>query len=253
MKVENLRSLIKESIQEYISEVEESGNIAAQEAKVRACDEAIANRMKKINMEGLDEAYHDMMSEEKMKELKAEVKALENYKKKATKILEKLLEKKENKGKPKVKKDEEDVVTDAVTEEAPIDETDIRAEMELEETAINESFLKMQKLAGVITEAQYNKLLSEAIKTTTNSPEVNELFGFGGGTKFKDGAIVYIKKGNRSSEEFETVPRKINFGINKPQKIQGKFSYFVTAPKQTDGNFYNSGGLWVAEENIKLA
>lgn len=157
MKIENLRSLIKESIQEYISEVEESGNIAAQEAKVRACDEAIANRMKKINMEGLDEAYHDMMSEEKMKELKSEVKALENYKKKATKILEKLLEKKENKGKPKAKKEEEDVVTDAVTEDAPIDETDVRAEMELEETAINESFLKMQKLAGVITEAQYNQ------------------------------------------------------------------------------------------------
>ena len=163
MKIENLRSLIKESIQEYISEVEESGNIAAQEAKVHACEEAIANRMKKINMEGLDEAYFDMMSEEKMKELKAEVKALENYKKKATKILEKLLEKKENKGKPKAKKEEEDVVTDAVTEDTPIDETDVRAEMELEEAKkkekkkeedekemMNESFIRMQKIAGLI-------------------------------------------------------------------------------------------------------
>lgn len=162
MKIENLRSLIKESIQEYISEVEESGNIAAQEAKVRACDDAIANRMKKINMEGLSEEFHSMISEEKMKELKAEVKALENYKKKATKILEKLLEKKENKGKPKAKKEEEDVVTDAVTEEAPIDETDIRAEMELEEAKkkdkkkedekemMNESFIRMQKIAGLI-------------------------------------------------------------------------------------------------------
>jgi hypothetical protein len=160
MKIENLRSLIKESIQEYISEVEESGNIAAQQAKVNACDEAIANRMKKINMEGLDEAYFDMMSEEKMKELKAEVKALENYKKKATKILEKLLEKKENKGKPKAKKEEEEVVTDAVTEDVPVDKTDVLANMSeesAEETAINESFLKMQKLAGVITEAQYNE------------------------------------------------------------------------------------------------
>ena len=163
MKVENLRSLIKESIQEYISEVEESGNIAAQEAKVRACDDAIANRMKKINMEGLSEEFHSMISEEKMKELKAEVKALENYKKKATKVLEKLLEKKSKKSEPKAKKEEEDVVTDAVTEDAPIDETDVRAEMELEEAKkkdkkkeedekemMNESFIRMQKIAGII-------------------------------------------------------------------------------------------------------
>ena len=159
MKIENLRSLIKESIQEYISEVEESGNIAAQEAKVHACDDAIATRMKKINMEGLSEEFQSMISEDKMKELKAEVKALENYKKKATKILEKLLEKKENKGKPKAKKEEE-VVTDAVTEDVPVDETDVLANMSeepAEETAINESFIRMQKLAGVITESEYNE------------------------------------------------------------------------------------------------
>ena len=74
------------------------------------------------------------------------------------KIAEKKAAKKAKKSAPK---EEEDVVTDAVTEEAPIDETDIMAEMGTEEvaeeTAINESFLKMQKLAGVITESEYNQ------------------------------------------------------------------------------------------------
>ena len=65
----SLRQLIKESIQEYIREVESSGNIAAQEAKIRACEEAIALREKKANMEGLDEAYHDMLDKNKIGEL----------------------------------------------------------------------------------------------------------------------------------------------------------------------------------------
>jgi hypothetical protein len=90
MKNIQLRQLIKESIQEYIREVEASGNIAAQEAKIRACDEAIALREKKANMDGLDEAYHDMMDGTKINELKKEIKELQKYKSKAEKVLDKM-------------------------------------------------------------------------------------------------------------------------------------------------------------------
>ena len=168
-QVEKLRTLIRESINEYIREVEESGNIAAQEAKITSCEEAIAVRKKKINMEGLDESFHDLISEEKLKELKNEIKALESYQKKATKLLEKMKAKKAGKGSGK-KEEEEEVVTDSMTEDAPIDEMDIANEMNIEEAKkknkkeedkedkkdkkdkeeINESFLKMQKLAGII-------------------------------------------------------------------------------------------------------
>ena len=194
-QVEKLRTLIRESINEYIREVEDQGNIAAQEAKVSACDQAIALREKKINMEGLDESFHDMISEEKLKELKNEIKALENYKKKATRSLEKMKAKK-NKGSEK--KEEEEVVTDSMTEDAPIDEMDIANEMNIEEAKkkdkkeedkkdkkdkkdkeeINESFLKMQKLAGVITEGQYRKLIENEDYTPPAYEAINDLMDY---------------------------------------------------------------------------
>ena len=155
MNSTSLRQIIKESIQEYIREVETSGNVAAQEAKIRACDEAIALREKKLNMEGLDEAYHDMLDKGKMAELKSEIKALTKSLEKYKKQLAKLEKVDEVKDDVVTDSEVEEVATDeTMTEEAPIDETDVMAEMDVEETAINESFLKMQKLAGVITETQ---------------------------------------------------------------------------------------------------
>ena len=157
----SLRQLIKESIQEYIREVETSGNVAAQEAKIRACDEAIALREKKLNMEGLDEAYHDMIDEAKKKNLEKEIKELQKYKKKAEKILEKM------KSKAGKEDEKENVEEEGVIDEVAIDEMDPEAGPQLEEAKkkkkkeekelMNESFLYMQKLAGVITEAEYKQ------------------------------------------------------------------------------------------------
>jgi hypothetical protein len=165
MKVENLRSLIRESINEYIREIDNAGNKAALEAKIAATEGAIEKREKMAAMEGIDEAYHDMLDKGKMKEIGGEVKAL----KKSLDKLKKQLDKLNSKSEPKT-----EVVADAMTEETPIEEIDITSETELEEArsrkgkdikkavkkdeeVLNESFLKMQKLAGVITENQYNE------------------------------------------------------------------------------------------------
>jgi hypothetical protein len=145
MNTEKLRSIIKESIQEYIKEIDSAGTTAMYEAKMKACDEAIEKRMKKIEMAESLEEMQGMFDESKMKDLKTEIKALEKQKAKYGKMLEKL-----NKGK--------EVVTEEPMEEAPVDEADITAEMDTtneeekmeEEISINESFLKMQKLAGLI-------------------------------------------------------------------------------------------------------
>jgi hypothetical protein len=213
MKVENLRSLIRESINEYIREIDNAGNKAALEAKMTATQEAIDLRKKKMSMEGLDEAYHDMLDKGKVKELSGEVKALE----KSLTKLKKQLDKLNSKSEPKTEvKDEvidevdkynpennwndaevDDPFNAGQTDHQPMDEarfekgTDIGKKgkgfakvakaagkeygseeagkrvagavlkkvlnKEAEETTINESFLKMQKLAGVITEAQYNQ------------------------------------------------------------------------------------------------
>lgn len=206
MKVENLRSLIRESINEYIREIDNAGNKAALEAKMTATQSAIDLRKKKMNMEGLDEAYHDMLDKGKVKELSGEVKALE----KSLTKLKKQLDKLNSKSEPKTEvKDEvidevdkynpEDSWNDAEvndpfnagqTKHQPMDEarfekgTDIGKKgkgfakiakaagkeygseeagkrvagsilkkvlnKEGEEDTINESFLKMQKIAGII-------------------------------------------------------------------------------------------------------
>jgi hypothetical protein len=141
MQVEKLRSLIRESINEYIREIDYKGDGAMLEAKKQACEEAIAIREKKVNMDGLDENYRDMVSEEKIKELKKEIAELQKYKKK----LERLQEKHAGKGKKK------EVTTDTKTdEEAPVDESDVTAEMNMGEEPLNESFIRMQKIAGII-------------------------------------------------------------------------------------------------------
>jgi hypothetical protein len=157
-KTEKLRSIIKESIQDYIKEIDSAGTTAMYEAKMKACDEAIEKRKKKIEMAESLEEMQGMFDESKMKDLKTEIKALEKQKAKYGKMLEKL-----NKGK--------EVVTEEPMEEAPVDEADITAEMtddtmtegkkkkdkKDKKEMMNESFLKMQKLAGIITEAQYRE------------------------------------------------------------------------------------------------
>jgi hypothetical protein len=158
-----LRQLIKESIQEYIREVEASGNIAAQEAKIRACEEAIALREKKANMEGLDEAYHDMMDSTKINELKKEIKELQKYKAKAEKVLDKMKTKAE--GKMSAKSTEDEGMMDEVIDEVTIDPP---AGAQLEEDSLNEEqVLHMQKLAGIISETEYKAKVEEAKKKMT--------------------------------------------------------------------------------------
>jgi hypothetical protein len=190
-----LRQLIRESITEYIREIDEAGNMAALEAKMSKTQEAIDKRKKMAAMEGIDEAYHEMLDKGKMKEITSEIKVLEKSLTKYEKMLEKLKSKADKT--PKVEEEKE------IVDEVAVD-LDENEEMEYEgmekeeerfdadgtpneegmydaegnrvsfadidkvdyEMNMNESFLHMQKLAGVITEAQYKakrKALNEEI------------------------------------------------------------------------------------------
>jgi len=156
MKLENLRSLIRESIKDYISEIDEAAEIAGNEARINKTLEAIEARKAKLN--NLEESdLRELMDDTKIKELHNEIKELEKAEKKFRTLAEKRAAKKAKKSAPK----EEDVVTDTEIDESPVGAEDVMAEMDLTdeptEDAINESFLKMQKLAGVITESQYNE------------------------------------------------------------------------------------------------
>jgi hypothetical protein len=150
MKIENLRSLIRESVQEYIKEIDQAANEAAMDARITKCEEAINMRESKLEKLRTLEEVSDVLDEAKVKNIEKEINELKKAKAKFEKQKEKML----NKGKKK------EVVADTETE-AAVEEADVTAEMDMgddvKEEAINESFLKMQKLAGVITESEYNQ------------------------------------------------------------------------------------------------
>jgi hypothetical protein len=141
MQIEKLRSLIRESINEYIREIDDQGTGAMFEAKRQACEAAIEKREAKLRSIDENEELKEMVDNTKLKEIQKEINELKKYHKK----LENLQKKHANKGNKK-----KEVTTDAVTEEAPIDESDVTAEMDMGEEPLNESFIRMQRIAGII-------------------------------------------------------------------------------------------------------
>tara|TARA_R110000868_G_scaffold199836_1_gene446925 strand:+ start:239 stop:793 length:555 start_codon:yes stop_codon:yes gene_type:complete len=179
MKINKLRSIIKEALDTYnLKEIEAAAENAAMEAKLEAYDKAIQQCEAKIHSAENIEEIKDLMDEGKINELKKHLKNLQKSKEKLEKV-----KAKKNKGK--------EVVTDEPAEESAVEEVDNwnaeevddpwnagqtkhqpmdEADLSDEEKeklrkkaeqnpslALPESFLKMQKLAGVITEAQYNE------------------------------------------------------------------------------------------------
>ena len=159
MKSTELRQLIRESINEYIREIDEAGTKAGLQAKIEATEGAISKREKMANMEGIDEAYHEMLDKGKMKEIGNEVKAL----KKSLDKLKKQLDKLNSKGTKTEKAEDKEIV-----DEVEIDETFPESGAQLEEEDMDEmdiyESLHMQKLAGIISETEYNVRVEEAKK-----------------------------------------------------------------------------------------
>jgi len=143
MKPSELRQIIKESIQDYVKEIEQSGNRAALEAKIAKIGEAIELREKKINMDGLDEEMKDMINPKKVKELKKEVSALQKSLTKYKATLDKMDGKTAD-----VETEVETEVTDEVIDEVKIeDETNESHEAPAEHDTTDENFNRMNELA----------------------------------------------------------------------------------------------------------
>ena len=144
MQVEKLRSLIRESINEYIKEIDIAAEGAAMEARITKCEEAIVERENRLG--SIEESDHkDLIDGSKIKDIENEIKVLKKAKAKFEKQREKMQAKKDKKANPEKK----------VTTDAPVKEGDVAAEMnmgeeEMKEEALNESFIRMQKIAGII-------------------------------------------------------------------------------------------------------
>ena len=182
--MKTLKQLITESVNEYLREIEEAGNNDAILKKIERCEEAIAVRERKINKEGIEEAMHDMIDPKKIKELQKEVKVIEKTLKKYQKQLEKLKSKNKHVGAedtedsteepeeiideneefvpsgkveliPRLPRDYEDEEEGDREIKDDDDENLVDPKKEIPNESLNESFLYMQKLAGLITEGQY--------------------------------------------------------------------------------------------------
>jgi len=211
MENSTLRQIIRESIQSYIREIDEAGNVAALEAKMAKTKEAIEERKSKMAMEGLDEAYHEMLDKGKVKEIEKEIKHLE----KSLAKYEKQLEKMKNKGKKKTEEPKSEETKEMVDEMTSEVEEGMTDENYMEEE-ISESFLHMQKLAGVITEAQYNQ--KKTITENVDSPEAieSEIDAYTKNNKIKD--LKIMLKRYAEMENFEVLRVALNIikekGIN---------------------------------------
>ena len=190
MEINRLRSIIRESISNNLKEIEDVAENAAMEAKLNAYTEAIEKVNKKIEMAESLEEMKELVDPTKLNELKKHLKTLEKSKEKLEKV-----KTKKNKGK--------EVVTDEPMDESYVEEMDmdknaIVPEMDYtmeEEEAINELFLKMQKLAGVITETQYNQKKSLIKENKTLSSEEQETLDFIlGGENLEEGVSQILDK-----------------------------------------------------------
>lgn len=167
MQIEKLRSLIREAVDNQLKEIEAVAEAAAMEARLAEYGKAIETCEAKINAAESLEEVKDLVDENKVNELKKKLKSLTKAKEK----LEKAKAKK-NKGKEVTTDAETDKMDEASDkmDETYVEETYIMDEMDMKDEALNESFLKMQKLAGVITEAQFNEKLNVNEQTPPPSP-----------------------------------------------------------------------------------
>jgi len=171
--MKDLKQLIRESINEYINGINEAGDMAAYTAKMEATQEAIDERKKMISMEGIDEIYHKMFDKNKMKELSSEIKALE----KSLTKLQKQKEKLTSKGKKAEETPEEIIDEISLGGNDNEDEGKSMDKAQYDLDPMNESFLYMQKLAGIISEREYNEKIEaveEAKKMTTAQKDKKE-------------------------------------------------------------------------------
>jgi len=245
MQIERLRSLIRESIQEHIKEIETVAEAAAMEARLAEYDKAIKMCEDKIAAAENLEEIRDLVDDGKINELKKKLKTLTKTKEK----LEKQKAKK-NKGGKEVttdaETDKEEMVDETYVEEteenvdeaekqtfsvnnlephekhrpfkklrreepgtnriAPSNQTDNEEDepynqgktknQPMDETMVNESFLKMQKLAGVITETQYNQKKKALVENQVDEAGIiNKVKGALGFKDYsKDPGVIYAKK-----------------------------------------------------------
>jgi len=261
MEINKLRSIIKEAVKEvHLKEIEAVAENAAMEARLAEYDKAIKACEDKIaTAENLEE-IQEFIDENKINEVRKRLKNLKKEKEKIEKA-----KARRNKGK--------ELVTDEPTEDADVKEGpggtnynmgDDAANVNYEEggdpdfyvdETINESFLKMQKLAGVITEAQYNqkKRLVENQEELTPEEVAKDIADNTDQLKSnsKLNAIAdKIANDPKAVEELNKIMSKFNISLNEgdvdvnPQDVKKLALVFAKKAETLNEGFDYGGAFW---------
>ena len=161
----------KNPLAKKMKEIENQGRKAALETKLAAIDEMIEETQGRLTRIDEDNEFRDMMDKNAVKEVRKQLKELERAKAKLQKEYGKMknaMPKNYDEDDKKVMDEdipvEEDAI-DNVVDEVELEEDDLRFEglngvHDLKPmTTMNESTLRMQKLAGLITESELKKKL----------------------------------------------------------------------------------------------
>jgi len=175
----------KKSYMMELAEIDAQSAIVAMEAKINKLEEMAVAKEQRLSMVSEDENLSELISKSAVKEMQKEIKEIRKMQEK----LKKVYEKKNSKKMPEMVDEEEkvdemvdptnmdldkavygdDAERDPMTGNIKEDELD-EAHCTTEEDdadSMNEEFLRMQKLAGVISEEEYKSKLNEEV-----SPQV---------------------------------------------------------------------------------
>lgn len=164
----NLTTHIRQQISEAknplaakLKEVEVQGRIAALESKLAAIQELVEETNSRLTRIDEDSEFSEMMDKKAVKDVRKQLKELERAEAKLQKEYDKV-----SGGRKKetvVDEDYDEDSLDNAVDEVEIEEDNLRFEglkgvHDLKPmVTMNESLLRMQKLAGLITEGEYNK------------------------------------------------------------------------------------------------
>jgi len=219
--MKTLKQLITESVNEYLREIEEAGNENAVIEKMKSCEEAIAVRERKIKMDGIEEAMHDMIDPKKIKELQKEVKVIEKTLKKYQKQLEKLKLKNKHVGTEDTDTEEpeeiidegmEDNVNEYGLEHDPnqIGDKDKDGDIDVEDSLVNE----------VLTPEEEEELdrIEDEIRYKANSNSVS----------FNSRMKERYEELKAKQNQMPAPPEELNIDINESFLYMQKFAGLIT-------------------------
>ena len=212
-----------------LAEIDKQSAVVAMEAKINKLAEMVEAKTQRLSMVHEDENLSELIDKKRVKMMEREIKEIERAKMKLEKLYEKMTGGKKKEVVDEEEKmdeghgmdsmyDEDDSVSEGGYGSTTYEEDDSTYEEDDMKESTNEEYLRMQKLAGVISEEEYKNRLNEAL----NKP----LDKFGQDLEKRLNALGFETKVFGGQE---TVPSSAVDQIQKNPKLAG-MSYIKLKP-----------------------